>query len=88
MGFTPLHWAVKNGDVEMVNVLLKYNPNINQQDYFLRSPLYLAVKYGRVKMVQLLLVNKANASIRSIANVSSLDVCNKKIADYTSKVLS
>ena len=54
MGLTPLHWAVKENDLEMATMLLeelnegnepkaKWRSDPNQEDFFHRTPLFLAV---------------------------------------------
>jgi mannose-6-phosphate isomerase class I len=46
----------------------------------------VAVKYGRVEIVEMLLGKKAIAGVRSMANVSSLDICNAKITSLSQKI--
>ncbi len=46
MGWTALHYAVINGDVELVKYLIKYGANVNKATGEGSTPLYLA-KLGR-----------------------------------------
>ena len=75
LGWTPLHWAVKKGNIEMSRVLLEgrtqtkccvviqWKSDPNKRDYFWRTPLFLAVSEGNLPMVKLLLCFKAYPQI-------------------------
>ncbi len=54
MGWTALHYAVINGDVELVKYLIKYGANVNKATGEGSSPLYLAKLGGNDVLVKLL----------------------------------
>jgi len=62
----PLHRAVVQGDVELVEALLLSNNNadINQKDNDGCAPLHLAARIGREAIVEFLLNNGANANLQ------------------------
>ena len=59
MGWTALHYAAINGDVELVKYLIKYGANVNKSTGEGSSPLYLA-KLGNNKEV-ISILKKAGA---------------------------
>jgi ankyrin repeat protein len=56
-GQTALNAACKNGNIDIVNSLLKYNSNINLCDISEHTPLYNACSNGHTDIVQILLDN-------------------------------
>jgi ankyrin repeat protein len=58
-GLSPMHFAAANGNIEMVNSLLKKGADINIKDNQDRSPMHLAASNGKTDMVWLLADNKA-----------------------------
>lgn len=62
---TALQYAVGNGDIEMVKVLLKGGADINATDDFGLTPLISAVIIGNIEMVKLLIGHGANVNIES-----------------------
>ena len=60
-GVTPLHTAVVNGHVKLVELLLKNEADVNaRRDNDGATPLYAAAERKHVKLVRLLLENGAN----------------------------
>ena len=85
MGETPLHQAVENSDLQMVNLLVKHeaNPNIQQNDG--ETPLHLAVLKSHCKIVSILLKHNANPSILNF--VYSKSPLNYAVESSNTKVL-
>jgi ankyrin repeat protein len=54
MGWTALHYAIINGDVELVKYLIKYGANVNKPTGEGSTPLYLAKRGGEEAMVKIL----------------------------------
>ena len=55
-----IHFAARSGQVEMVQLLIKFGANVNEQDDDLNTPLHLAAQLMDTTLVQLLLDNRAN----------------------------
>ena len=60
---TPLHVAANNGDLEIVELLIKAGANVNVLDGENNTPLYWASYHGHVDVVRLLCNQKADTSI-------------------------
>ncbi|XP_020288060.1 ankyrin-1-like, partial [Pseudomyrmex gracilis] len=52
---TPLHFAVINGDIEIVKMLLDRSANINIGNQFGRTPLHNAMENKKIEIAELLL---------------------------------
>ncbi|MGD9665981.1 MAG: ankyrin repeat domain-containing protein [Synergistaceae bacterium] len=80
---TPLHLSVKNNDVRIVKLLLKYKANPDIIDYYCYAPLHTAVCNNNKAIVELFLKNRANIEITSGSNCTPLfiavDLNNKAI---------
>ncbi|MFP4374136.1 MAG: ankyrin repeat domain-containing protein [Spirochaetaceae bacterium] len=59
---TPLHWAARQGHVEVVRTLIDNGADVNASDVFGRTPLHLAVSHPEV--VELLLDAGAGVDAR------------------------
>lgn len=57
---TPLHWAVRRGNIETVIMLLKRGSDINSKDIIGRTPLFIAIQCNHTDIIKLLLYYKAN----------------------------
>ena len=55
-----LHFAIRGGFTDIVNILLSKNANINAENAFGWRPLHIAVAYGRTALVELLVSRGAN----------------------------
>lgn len=69
-GYTPLHFAVENGNVEIVMKLIAFNADINAKSIDNSTPLMLAIQNRHVKIVDCLL--RANATIQVADNLTPL----------------
>jgi ankyrin repeat protein len=61
----PLHYAAVNGDINMVNLLLKNGATVDIQNAFGETPLLFAVWKGHKQVVELLLNHKANPKVEN-----------------------
>ena len=66
-GLTALHWAAREGLLEVMELLLeaKNNANLETKDKNGYTPLHWAVRKGHLKIVELLLVKKANREAKN-----------------------
>ena len=58
-----LMFGIIVNDAELINVLLKYNPNLDHHDSFGRTPIFYAIMYNHndsTKILNILIKNKAN----------------------------
>lgn len=65
-GSTPQHLAVKRKNFSLVQLLQKYQPFIDEFDFYDCPPLYYAVEQGDVNLVKLLLMDKANPYVPKV----------------------
>jgi ankyrin repeat protein len=70
-GRTPLHWAARNGQIDVAELLLSNKADVNAKDKEDITPLHLA---GYKAMVELLLANKAQVNARSATDMTPLHV--------------
>jgi ankyrin repeat protein len=49
-GFTPLYAACVNGNIDIVNILLKYNSSVNLCNINGYTPLYAACRNGHTSV--------------------------------------
>jgi hypothetical protein len=54
MGWTALHYAVVNGDTELVRYLIKHGANVNKATGEGSTPLYLAKVGGNEAIIKIL----------------------------------
>ena len=54
-GYTALHWAAQAGKPEIVEIILRHNPDLDAKNDENRTPLDLAAGRGHEKVVQLIL---------------------------------
>ncbi len=71
-GLSPMHLAASNGNIEMVNSLLKKGADINIKDNQDRSPMHFAALNGKTDMVQFL-ADKFLAAKISIDQLNDYD---------------
>ena len=61
--FTPLHFAVMEGNQAITKLLVKKGSNVNLQNKEGRTPLFLGVKNKHEQLIKLLIENEADVSI-------------------------
>lgn len=59
-GFSPLHWAAKEGHLNLVTLLIQRGARVNATNMGDDTPLHLATAHGHRDIVNLLLKNKAD----------------------------
>ncbi|XP_013134563.1 PREDICTED: integrin-linked protein kinase [Papilio polytes] len=61
-GFSPLHWACKEGHIKIVEMLIRRGARINVTNMGDDTPLHLAAAHGHRPIVQLLLQNRVDVN--------------------------
>jgi ankyrin repeat protein len=61
---TLLHYAARENDIKLMDLILEYNGNKNSKDDKDRTPMHYAASYGHAKIVDLLLKNKADFNVQ------------------------
>ncbi|CAG9560922.1 unnamed protein product [Danaus chrysippus] len=61
-GFSPLHWACKEGHLKIVEMLIKRGARINVTNMGDDTPLHLSAAHGHRPIVQLLLQNRVDVN--------------------------
>ncbi|XP_049874595.1 integrin-linked protein kinase [Pectinophora gossypiella] len=61
-GFSPLHWACKEGHLKIVEMLMRRGARINVTNMGDDTPLHLAAAHGHRPVVQLLLQNRVDVN--------------------------
>lgn len=64
-GATPMHWAVKSGSTEIVDLLFQKGAKVKEQDMFLGPALNIAAIKGDLEMAQYLVAKEAGISDKS-----------------------
>jgi ankyrin repeat protein len=71
-GQTPLGFAASLGNVEMAQLLLKYNAPVDRRDQFGNTPLHWASQRGGLEIMRLLLAAKATVDIQNQQGITPL----------------
>ncbi|MFP3032501.1 MAG: ankyrin repeat domain-containing protein, partial [Wolbachia sp.] len=71
---TPLHFAVLNGDIEIVKMILDKGANINAKNQYGRTPLHYALGNKKMEVTELLLKHRADVNARDNDGTSLLHV--------------
>ncbi|MEI7835965.1 MAG: ankyrin repeat domain-containing protein [Planctomycetota bacterium] len=66
MGWTALHWAAADGDVDMIEQLLAARADVDATDAAGKTPLHEACRSGQVSAVQALLTAHANPKLADL----------------------
>ena len=73
-----LHYACKNGQADIVELLLKHHCNINQCNKLMKTPLILAVEGEHTEVVAMLLKNKCDINICNKDGHTARDIAVEK----------
>ena len=71
-GYTPLHIAAKQNQIEVARSLLQYGGSANAESVQGVTPLHLAAQEGHTEMVALLLSKQANGNLGNKVRPSEL----------------
>ena len=71
-GFTPLHIAVKENQIDLAKIFLDHGADIEAKSNFVQTPLDLAVNANLIDMASLLLQNGANVNTGNSWNETPL----------------
>lgn len=83
-GYTALHIASKQNQVEVANSLLQYGASANAESLQGVTPLHLASQEGRPDMVSLLISKQANVNLGNKARpAAAVNKHEKKYREYT-----
>ncbi|TFK16016.1 toll-like receptor 3 [Platysternon megacephalum] len=74
-GRTPLHIASSEGNLQLVEYLLKYGTTVYAKDMFGATPLKYAVKFRHVQVIQLLRETGAHLSSQELENIGT-ELCS------------
>lgn len=71
-GMTPLHYAVQNGNLSSVKILILNGANINKKDVDKRTPLLLSVHFNQIDIAEFLVQKDADVNIPDYAGLTPL----------------
>jgi ankyrin repeat protein len=83
-GFTPMHFAAKGGQLDIMKILLANGADINIRDSRDGYPIDIAAKEGNIEIVKLLM--KGGAIISDEAIYNAIDGNHDSILSYITKV--
>ena len=63
--YTPLHWAARNGHLEIAEILISRGADLDAEDPDYSTPLYLAAEQGHPKVVEFLISKGAEVNVKS-----------------------
>ena len=85
-GQTGYHWAAKLGNINMLDILIKFGRHHNQKDFKGRTPLYLAAVNNNMEICKYLLTNGANPFLSDKNGKTPADVAKStKVIDLLRK---
>lgn len=77
-GFTCLHYAAREGNLKIVDLLLKYNANPNIKNFKGQTALHLAVSNGYFDISKMLIKSGADLKITDKSGNSAIHLCSEK----------
>ncbi len=78
-GWTAFHWAVKEGDLDIIKLLLKYLAVLEVRDTNGWTPFYIAAFYGQKDIAEFLLAEGANPTAESYNLCTPLHLCGEQL---------
>ena len=86
-GTTALHWAVHNGDIDMVNRLIKAGASVNVKNEFGLTPIVEAATVGNTAVIESLLKAGADANTPGIDGMTPLMIIARSTNVAAARVL-
>ena len=77
-GYTPIHWAAKNGHTEIVNILAPLTENPNTPDNSGKTPIYWAAYKGHTEIIKILAPMTDNPNVPSNSGENPIDVAKSE----------
>jgi len=71
-GFTPLHYAAREGHVDLVKLLMSYGADLNARNEDEWTPLHKASLHGHVEVIKLLLAGGADVNAADPIGITPL----------------
>ena len=65
-GWSPLHYAVQNGNIDMIKFLLQNGANIYRRTYTKKTTLQIAEENHRPEIIEILLEIQSFLSLRNL----------------------
>lgn len=72
-GWTPLHYAAMEGNIDIITLLLKHHPEVNAVTSYGVTPLHIAVSMHNEETVRTLLTAGANPFIKNKYEQTAID---------------
>lgn len=73
-GWTPAIFATSRGDIDLVNQVLSFGPDLNRSENDGWTALHFAANAGSAPLVQLLLTHNADRFVRNLADKTPRDL--------------
>lgn len=73
-GLTPLHLAVKNGNLDIVNFLVKAQADLETKTKSGDTPLHLAIISGKIEIIQCLIDAETNINVKNNFGITPIDL--------------
>lgn len=75
--WSPLHFAAKNGECQIISILIESGAKIDTTDIHNETPLHLAAWKGHESAVRLLLAYDANTEVKNLDGEKAYDLAVK-----------